>query len=127
MLGRLLRLEESALSASEIEVVTCFAVREDLVVVVLRFFGLGVCGAFVMMSREGSQVELVVLENISVYRFCTWLGERKISSSESWISSTSMNDGCAACPESEAFLVVAFDVVEVLRLDFAFSFGLAVV
>jgi hypothetical protein len=142
--GRLLRLEESNWSALEdTGDDTCFAVRNDFVVMVLRFAGLGGCGVFVTTSREGSRVELVVFEKISVYRFCTWLGERKISSSESWISSTSINDGCVLCPVFEAFcvlffgvdiaagsarLAVVFDVdAVVLCLDFASPFGLDIV
>lgn len=128
--GRLPLLEESALSALEdTEDVAFFVAREDLAVFVLRSAGLERRDGFVKMSREGSRIELVVLEKISVYRFCTWLGERKISSSESSISSTSINDGCISCPVFEAFCVLFFGVdiiVGSVRLAVAFDAGTVV-
>jgi hypothetical protein len=116
-----------------------FVLREVLEAVFLRL--VGVCGrSLVRISKEEAWAEVVVLEKISVYRFCTWLGDRKTSSSESWISSMFMYDGGGGHPTladrcwfflgvvlATSSVRVAGSVgvtVDAVFLGFVFAFGL---
>ena len=88
--GRLLRLEDCCLDFVGDADAVIFA-WEALWVAGFDFLGLGDMG-LVRMSNEGSRTELEALEKISVYLFWTLLGEGVTSSSESWISSMSINE-----------------------------------
>lgn len=132
--GRLLRFDDPAVLIWALEDGGFF---EVFGAGVLRFAGLGDV-AFGRESKEGPRADPGALENISVYRLCTWLGDRKSSSSESWISSTSMKEDSEERSLFDGFCELFFGVVassgrvvapeaadlEVRCFDLAVCFGL---